>query len=110
MDTCFTADGKSYEVAYSIGRIDMYESANRPMMAVITSHGGVLSLADLKALVGFGIRESGGEWVNPEEGAAMAGRLVEANGYRAVYDIAVAALRRDCGFFFMAASAGRCAI
>ena len=103
-DTTFTVDGKTYEIAYSI---ELYENGRTPIIATIARNAGALSVADLKALVGYGLREQGGDWVNPGDGMNMAEKLIVWNGYHLVYEKAADALRRDCGFFFATTAAGK---
>lgn len=99
----FEADGKSYEVAYTMKRIEMYEnSGHKPVMASLTQNGGTFSISELKALCAYGLKLEGGAYVNPKKGQEMAEGLIEANGYIEVYGAVTEALERDCGFFFKA--------
>lgn len=103
VDTTFEVNGKKYEVAFNIKRIDLYERAgHKPIIASFAQNGGSFSLDELKSLVAYGTRPLGGlGYVSPKQGMAMAEKLIEVNGYQAVYTIVVQALERDCAFFFM---------
>ena len=96
----FTVDGVSYRIEYNTGRIKLYESANRPLMAVFAMNGGTFTISELETLCAYGLREEGGAFVNPRQGSKMACRLIEENGYFAVYECVVNALGRDCNFLF----------
>ncbi len=96
----FTIDGKSFVIKFTQKRIELYERSNRPIMATFSINGGGLSIAELKALTSYGLRHEDGGFVNPREGLAMAGELINANGYMPVYEIVVEALQRDCDFLF----------
>jgi hypothetical protein len=96
----FTVGDTSYVVQFTTGRIKLYENVNRPLMAVFAMNGGTMSLEELETLVGYGLREEGGNFVNPKKGAKMAEKLIEENGYFAVYEVVINALGRDCDFLF----------
>lgn len=100
MSTVFEAEGKSYEVAFNMQRVDMYEKTNKPIMVTFAMNRGLFSIGELKALVAYGLRPEGGAWVNPKKGIQMAEKLLSTNGYATVLEIVHEALERDCGFFF----------
>lgn len=96
----FTVNGRSYEVAYTQKRIELYESGRRPIMATFMSNGGAFSVAELKALMAYGLKFEGGAYVNPKRAEEMASELIARNGYLAVFECVVDALQHDCGFLF----------
>lgn len=97
----FTVGDESYSVRYNKGRVMLYERAvSHPIMATFAQDGGTLSLNDLQTLLAFGLCVTGGRFVQPKEAQKMAGRLLENNGYFAVYETVMEALSRDCGFLF----------
>lgn len=98
----FEHEGKTYEIAYSIGRVNLYEKEHDPIIKTVAEHSGILSLADLQALAANGLREEGGDWLNPGEASAIVESLIVENGYMAVQSAVMQAIRRDCGFFFQA--------
>ena len=100
MSTTFEAEGKSYEIAFSMRRVEMYENSNKPIMATFAKNSGLFSIGELKTLIAYGIRPEGGTWVNPKTGMQMAEKLIEHSGYAAALDSVHEALERDCGFFF----------
>lgn len=102
VDTTFIAGGKAYEVAFTLGRINLYEkTGHQPIMASFARNGGRFSLDELMSLIAVGTRPlGGGDYVAPKLGMAMAEKIIEANGYNAALGIVVQALERDCGFFF----------
>lgn len=99
----FEVDGDSYVIRFNQKRIDLYENSNRPIMASFMMNGGGLSIRELKALVAYGLCLEGGSFVNPRRGNDMAQSLLEANGYSALMEAVIDALRRDCGFLFKGA-------
>ena len=101
----FEAEGKTYEIAFSMKRIEMYENGRKPVMASFAQNGGAFSIGELKALIAYGLRLEGGAWVNPKKGMEMAEELIEENGYFGMFEPVTAALERDCGFFFKTADA-----
>lgn len=96
----FTVAGKSYEVAYSQRRIELYESGHRPIMASFMQNGGAFSVGELKSLLAYGLKYEGAGYVNPKRGEEMASELIERNGYLAAFECVVDALQHDCGFLF----------
>lgn len=98
----FDHQGKTYEIAYSIGRVGLYEKGRDPIVKTVAEHNGILSLADLQALAAYGLRLEGGEWCNPGEAMAVAEEMIVSYGYAAVQAAVMQAIRRDCGFFFQA--------
>lgn len=96
----FTVAGKSYEVAYSQRRIELYESGHKPIMATFMQNGGAFSVGELKSLLAYGLKYEGAGYVNPKRGEEMASKLIEVNGYLDVFEAVVDALQRDCGFLF----------
>lgn len=98
----FEVGDKSYEIAFSAKRIELYEATSkRPIMATFSVNGGSLSLSELRALTAYGLKLEGGAFVNPKIGMSMAQALIETSGYMAVYEAVIDALQRDCGFLFM---------
>ena len=69
-------------------------------MAVFAMNGGTFSIEELETIAAYGLREEGGNFVNPKQGAKMAEKLIEENGYFAVYEVVVTASGRDCDFLF----------
>lgn len=103
MAQTFELNGKTYEIAYNIKRIEMYENNNTPVMATFSRNGGVFAIGQLKAIIAYGLRLEGGQWVSPSQGLQMAEKLIETNGFLAMTEAVADALMRDCGFFFMGA-------
>lgn len=96
----FEANGSEYEIVFSIKRIEQYEASHRPVMASFAQNSGTFSIGELKGLLAYGMKKVDGGWVGPEQGMRMAGEIIEANGYMAVHQTIIEALKRDCGFFF----------
>ena len=96
----FTVGDKSYVIQFNTGRIKLYENSNRPLMAVFAMNGGTFSISELETIAAYGLREEGGNYVNPKQGAKMAEKLIEENGYFALYEAVVNVLGRDCNFLF----------
>lgn len=95
-------DGKSYELKYSLKRIEMIEAATgTPIMAEINKHQAMLSLSALKIYFAYGLKEEGADaFVPPKEGMQKAEALIESEGYLAVCGSVLETLERDCPFFF----------
>ena len=102
--TTFEVEGESYEIAYNLKRIEMYESTHDSLlMAMVQTaqgQGGGLKVSDLIDLIAYGLRKEGGAFVNPTKGREMARHLLEENGYFELLDAATQTLSRDCGFLF----------
>lgn len=103
--TTFEVEGKTYDVKFTFKRLEMYEASHRPVMASFAQNGGSFSLGELRDLVAYGIKVEGGGYVSPQQGREMGEKLIETNGYLAVFQTITTALERDCGFFFMTQSA-----
>lgn len=103
-DTTFTVDETTYEIAFNIGRIKLYERGHLPVMTSIAKNGGTFSLEELQALTAFGLRAEGGGFVDSKKAMKMAEELIRENGYLVVFENVMIALERDCGFFFKEAS------
>lgn len=102
----FTVNNKDYEIRFNIARIEMYENSHRPILATFSQNGGMFSLSELIGLVGVGLKEVGGNFVNPKQGQDMARELIEKEGYMPMMEEMAVALERDAGFFFKGASIG----
>ena len=100
--TVFEADGKTWELELSIGRLKLYErSGHTPITAILFRDNGTFTLEDLIALVGYSIKPEGGKGhVAPSTGAKMAEELIENSGYFAVQRALTVVLQSDCGFLF----------
>ena len=94
----FEANGRSFEVVLTKARLN--EQRHTPIMASFIRNDGALSNAELTALLAYGLKLEGGAYVNPRKGTEMAEKLIEANGYGAVFECVFEALQRDCGFLF----------
>ena len=101
MAQTFEVNGKTYEIAYNIKRVELYENTNPPVMETFARNNGIFTIGQLKAVIGYGLRLEGGQWVSPAQGMQMAENLIEANGYPAMTVAVIDAMQRDCGFFFM---------
>lgn len=99
----FEIDGKSYDIAYNIKRIEMYENMFGSIIASV-SNSGAFSVPQLRGLIGYGLRFEGGSWVNPKHGMEMAYGLIEEYGYPELSSAVIEALERDCPFFFQGIS------
>lgn len=100
MAQTFKVNGKTYEIAYNIKRMKMYENSNPPIMSTYSNNGGHFTIGQLEAIIAYGLRLEGGEWVSPSEGMQMAENLIEANGYVPMLSAVTEAIARDCAFFF----------
>lgn len=96
----FEANGIEFEVVYTKKRLDLYEQRHTPIMASFIKNDGALSHAELTSMLAYGLRSVGGSYVNPAKGMEMADRLIDANGYGAIFETVFEALQRDCGFLF----------
>lgn len=96
----FEAEGKTYEIRYSMKRIEQYEASHRPIMSSFIQNGGAFSIAELKGLIAYGLKVEDGGYVSPNQGMAMATNIIEQNGYVEALSAVAEALERDCGFFF----------
>lgn len=104
-NTTFEVEGKTYDIHYSFKRIEMYEASHRPVMASFAQNGGSFSLGELRDLVAYGIKLEGGGYISPQQGREIGEKLIDENGYLAVFQTVTEALERDCGFFFKTKSA-----
>jgi len=95
-------DGKRYELKYNLKRVELIENATgKPMMAEVSQNSAMLSLVALKTYFAYGLKEEGSDsFVPTKTGIDMAERLIEGEGYLNVTAEVLAALERDCHFFF----------
>lgn len=101
--TTFEIDGESYEVAYNLKRIEMYENNHDAMMSTLNAAlqgTGGFKISDVIDLVGYGLRKEGGAFVNPTKGREIATQLLETNGFFPLLNVIIEALQRDCAFLF----------
>lgn len=96
----FEVNGRSFEIVLTKARLNLYEQRHTPIMASFIRNDGALSNAELTALLAYGLKLEGGAYVNPRKGAEMAEKLIDANGYGAMFECVFGALQRDCGFLF----------
>lgn len=96
----FVINKKSYELAYNLKRIGMYEASNPSLMLTFTQNGGMLTIPQMQALIAYGLRYEGGQWINPKTGLEVADTLIEQNGYAPMLNYIVEAVDRDCPFLF----------
>lgn len=94
-------NGKNYELAYTIGRVSLYESeAGIPLMFSVARSEGLLGVAQLVTLVACGLKTAGGTHLSLDEGLAVAEAHLKDAGYNVLTAEANEALERDCGFLF----------
>ena len=95
---------KSYELKYSINRIEKIEAVTEmPTLAELKRTGGMLGLASLKAYFAYGLKEEGADvFVMPKPAMEICESLIETEGYSEVLGMVLEALERDCPFFFRA--------
>lgn len=99
----FTVDGVAYDIQYNQKQLRLYEGSHPPIMATFAMYHGMLSIGDLTAILAYGLREHGKNFVAPKRAMKMASALIDANGYAPVMEVVVTALERDCGFLFVGA-------
>lgn len=96
----FEADGRTLEVRITKARLDLYEQRHRPIMASFIKNDGALSVGELRAVLAYSLKVEGGGYLSPRSGEEVADRLIDANGYGAMFECVYEALQRDCGFLF----------
>lgn len=99
----FTVRGHVCEIRYSRKRIDLYEERHTPIIASFYKNDGMFTFKELAAITGYGLKVQDGAYFVPSKGEEVAGKLIEANGYAAVFQAVMVALQRDCAFLFMGA-------
>lgn len=102
----FTVDDQNYEIRYNMKRLDMYENVHKPIMLTMTVNAGQFAVAELRDLIGYGLKVEGGNFVNAAQGAKIAEKIIEQEGYFPMVDEVAIALERDCGFFLKGSSVG----
>lgn len=97
-------NGKSYELKYSLQRVELIENATgTSIMAMFQKNNGLMSINELKIYFGYGLKEEGSDiFVNPKKAIDIAEELIEKEGYTEVVTNIMNALQRDCPFFFQA--------
>lgn len=99
----FTVRGHVCEIRFSRKRIDLYEERHTPIIASFYKNDGMFTFKELSAIAGYGLKLVGGGYFIPNKGEEIVNKLIEANGYPAVYQAVMLALQRDCAFLFMGA-------
>jgi hypothetical protein len=99
----FTVKGHECEIAFTRKRIDLYEERHTPIIASFYKNDGMFTFKELSAIAGYGLKLVGGGYFIPNKGEEIVNKLIEANGYPAVYQAVMLALQRDCAFLFMGA-------
>ena len=82
---------------------DLYEERHTPIIASFYKNDGMFTFKELSAIAGYGLKLVGGGYFIPNKGEEIVNKLIEANGYPAVYQAVMLALQRDCAFLFMGA-------
>ena len=95
-------NGNTYELKYSIKRIEIIENAmKKPIMTAITS--GYVSITDLKIMIAYAAKKEGADaFMNPKMGMEMVEYLLVEVGYQKLTEEVAECLHRDCPFFFQA--------
>lgn len=94
---------KTYELKYSLGRMERIEQAMKRPIAAALQAGGLLSIQDLKIALGMALKEEDANaYVPPQKGLDLAEQLLEKEGYAKATQIVLLAMQRDCPFFFRA--------
>lgn len=108
MTTCkiFTVDDQNYEIRYNTKRIEMYENVHKPIMVTMAVNSGQFAYAELRDIVGYGLKVEGGNFVNPAQASKIADEIIKEEGYFPMVDEVAEALARDCGFFLKGSSVG----
>lgn len=101
--TTFTIKGRECEIAFTRKRIDLYEERHAPIIASFYKNDGIFTFKELSAIAGYGLKLVGGGYFIPNKGEEIVNKLIEANGYPAVFQAVMMALQRDCAFLFMGA-------
>lgn len=96
-------NGNTYELKYSIKRIEIIENAmKKPLMSVILK--GQLSITELKCMIAYAAKKEGADaFMNPKVGMEMVEHLLEEpGGYVKLSEYVAECIERDCPFFFQA--------
>ena len=97
----FEVDDKLYELKYTIRTIEAIENATgSSLVATIKKTEGLLSITTLKAYFAFALFNEDGARVGQKQGAELAERLLESEGYMKLNEAVVVAIDRDCPFLF----------
>lgn len=99
----FTVRGHVCEIRFSRKRIDLYEERHTPIIASFYKNDGMFTFKELAAIAGYGLKVQGGGYFLPQKAEEIVNKLIEANGYPAVFQAVMMALQRDCAFLFMGA-------
>ena len=100
----FTRNNVSYELKYSIKRIEMIEAVTHRSVPVMLS-GGSPALSEIKAMFAYGlIKEGANAWEPPKKALTIADDILEnePGSYAMMSDLIAEAMARDCAFFFPA--------
>lgn len=99
----FTFNDQEYDLRYSIKRVEQIEAViGKPIMASVVQNNAMLSIAEAKSMIAYGMVTSEGAHIAPAQGMKMAEALLEQQGYANVIGLIIEALERDCPFFFQA--------
>ena len=94
-----TMNDKPVELKFTIARVERVEQAMGKSIASIFSTGQ-LTISEIKAMFGFGLKYEDGGWVSPQQGMEYAEKLLQETDYTNVSNIIAEAIQRDCPFFF----------
>ena len=96
---------KNYELKYNLKRIEMIEAQTAlPTMAQIKQTSGYFGIADLKTYITYGLKEEGADvFVMPSKAQELADEMIMEVGYTRLCSEVLAALEKDCPFFFQGA-------
>ncbi|MFR1698798.1 MAG: hypothetical protein ACLSU9_11040 [Anaerovoracaceae bacterium] len=92
-----------YELRYTIKRIEMIEAAiGKPLLSVIISNNGIVSISELKALYIHGLRKEDGSYAGEKIANESFENVMNKMGYAALLEQIINTVQRDCPFFFPA--------
>lgn len=96
-------NGENYEIKLNIKTIKQIEQAlGKGIISIIQASNGMLSIAELTTIAGYGMHNSAGNRISPVQGVEIAEAYLMEHGYAELITIVIKAIERDCPFFFQA--------
>lgn len=97
----FTVKDREYYIKYNIRTLEKIENIlDNSMMSKLASNSGMLSIPDLKIIIGNAIFNDEGHKISPQQGMDMVMGLIEENGYLAINKLVADTLQKDLPFLF----------
>ena len=99
-----TINEREYDFTISESALDKIEATiGKSLMSALAEQGGLLKMSELKTIIGYSLKNIDGGKLPFNQGYELAGKLINAEGYRAVGGKVADQVAQDLPFLFQGA-------